>query len=224
MAQDGVVIRGFFHAGDQFAREFGTNGATGHDLFAANQLAGLLENRPCILRGEQVKRAAHRRVRGDAAGRVRAAADGADDQFVQAHRDARRGVHFLQRAGNPCFSFRNGRARAAGVLNDNRFDRPARGADGGGQFRAVEAFAAERDEQRTADVRVRAKLLQHAERIGVRKAAGKADQMHAAFAKRKDHLARDVMRALDEIDDDEMVADALASVGPREGVKSGVQW
>ena len=83
----------------------------------------------------------------------------------------------------------------------------------------VEAFAAERHEQRAADVGMRAELLHHAERVGVRIAAGEADQVHVVVAERRCDLARDVMRALDEVRDDQHVADALAAVGARVAAK-----
>jgi len=39
--------------------------------------------------------------------------------------------------------------------------------------------------------------------------------MHALVAERRDDLARDVMRALDQIRDHQDIADALAAVGAR---------
>ena len=103
--------------------------------------------------------------------------------------------------------------RAAGVLDAEREHRPARRFDRAREPPLVEALAAERDEQRAADVGMRAELLHHPERVGIRVAAGEADEMHAALAKRRGDLARDVVRALDQVGDDEDVAHALAAVG-----------
>ena len=118
-----------------------------------------------------------------------------------------------QRLLDPLAARGDGLARAAGVLDAEREHRPAGGLDRAREPALVEALAAERDEQRGADVGMRAQLLHHPERVRVRVAAGEADQVDAALAKRRDDLARDVVRALDEVGDDEDVADALAAVG-----------
>ena len=46
--------------------------------------------------------------------------------------------------------------------------------------------------------------------------------MHVAVAERRGDLARDVMRALDEVRDDEDVADALAAVGAQVAAASAL--
>jgi hypothetical protein len=98
------------------------------------------------------------------------------------------------------------------LLDHEQIDGPAAGVDRAAQFLAIEAFAAERHEQHRADVRMRAQALHHLERVLVRIAAGKADQVNVVGARFLDDEARDVVSALDEIGDRDDVADALAAV------------
>ena len=71
-------------------------------------------------------------------------------------------------------------------------------------------------DERGADGGMGAELADHAVRVGVRVAARKTDEMHGLLAKREDNLARDVMRAFDEINHDGDVADSLAAIGAEE--------
>ena len=57
-----------------------------------------------------------------------------------------------------------------------------------------------------------AEPLHHRLGVGVRVAAGEADDVHVVLAEGSGDLAGDVMGALDEIGDDDGVADALAPV------------
>ncbi len=73
---------------------------------------------------------------------------------------------------------------------------------------------------------MRAKRAHHARGVIVRIAAAETDEMHAALAIRINNLARDVMRALDEIRDNDVVANALAPVGAQVSLVSDdhVSW
>jgi hypothetical protein len=67
------------------------------------------------------------------------------------------------------------RARGApGLLDHQQVDGAAAGVDVPAQFFAVEALAAQRDQQHGADVRMRAQALHHLERVLVRVAAGES--------------------------------------------------
>ena len=103
-------------------------------------------------------------------------------------------------------------ARAAGLLDDQRLDRPARLADHLGQAVAVETLAAQRDQQHRADVRMGADPPHDAIGVGVGIAAGKADQVDALLAEGQGNLAGHVMGTLDQVGDDDVVADAFAAV------------
>ena len=69
-----------------------------------------------------------------------------------------------------------------------------------------------------ADVGMSGQPLQHLVRMAVRIAAGESNQLRAAAAIGVDDLARDVMCTLDQISDQDTVADALAAVGAQVGV------
>src|SRR4029079_16894369 len=72
-------------AGLDFPAELRRHGARRHDAFAADELARLLEDARRAILDEPVEAAADRRVGGDAAGAIRTAAHGADDELVQRH-------------------------------------------------------------------------------------------------------------------------------------------
>ena len=61
---------------------------------------------------------------------------------------------------------------------------------------------------------MRAEAIHDPVGVGVRVAAGKADQLHPALTPGNRNLARDVVRTLDEIRHHHMIADALAAVLP----------
>ena len=89
IAERRVVARRLGDAGLELGAELRRDGAVGHDVLAADQLAGLLEDAGGALLDQQVEGAAGGGIAGDAGGPVRAAADGADDEFARRHRDRR---------------------------------------------------------------------------------------------------------------------------------------
>ena len=99
----GVITRGLVHAGDERGREFGTCGAGGHDVFAADEFARFLEDAPRTRRDEPVERAPDGGIRGDAAGRVRSAADRADDDVAHIHLHSRHGGDLRAGSFDPAF-------------------------------------------------------------------------------------------------------------------------
>ena len=213
MAEHRIIFGGLRDGIAQNSRERRRGGARGHDVFAADEFAGLLKNAAGLLLDQTVERAANAGIRRDAAGGVAAAADRADDEFIDVQRRAGNLRDLGEHVVHQLAALLDGFARAAVLLDDERFDRPAGSGDGFAQGIAVETFAAERKQNHAADVRMRAERAHHARRVIVRITAAEADEMHAAFAIRINNLARDVMRALDEIRDDDVVADAFAPVG-----------
>ena len=162
---------------------------------------------------EPVEAAADRGVRGDAAGAVGAAANRADDELVSAIGTGDL-LCELRRAScctisRPAFSVRV--VPPDCWITSRSTGRPL-ACNRAAQLLAIEAFAAQRDEQHGADIRVRAQPLHHLERILVRIAAGEADQVDVVGAGLLHDEPRDVMRALDEVGDGDDVADALAAV------------
>ena len=103
-------------------------------------------------------------------------------------------------------------ARAAELLDHRDLDRAAGALDRGHQSRAVELLAAQRDEQDGADIGMGAQGVHHVLGVGVGVAAGKADQLDAFALERRGDGAGDVVRALDQVGHQDMVADALAAV------------
>ena len=63
-----------------------------------------------------------------------------------------------------------------------------------------------------------AERIEHPERIVVGIAAAEADEVHIGLAKRQLDLPRHMMGTLDEVDHRDGVTNALAAVGPEEGV------
>ncbi len=59
---------------------------------------------------------------------------------------------------------------------------------------------------------MRRQALHHLLGVGVGVATGEADELRAAVAIRQDDLARDVMRALDQVGRHQIVADAHAAI------------
>ncbi len=113
---------------------------------------------------------------------------------------------------------------AAGLLDHQQVHGAAAGGDGAAQFFAVEAFAAQGHEQHGAHVGMRAQALHHLERVLVRIAAGKADEMHVVGAGLLHDEPRDVVRAFDQVGDGDDVADALAAVLAQEAFHGGRIW
>ena len=110
VTHDAIVVSGLVDAGLDLAPELGRDGARGHDALAADELAGLLEDAGRVVLDEPVETAADRRIGGDAAGAVRAAAHRADDELVERH-GHRRLLRELARAclrtmSRPAFSVR----------------------------------------------------------------------------------------------------------------------
>src|SRR5262249_1745030 len=118
----------------------------------------------------------------------------------------------IERVLDPRLSLGNAPARATCVLDDDQLRRTSRAADGLQQRTFVESFAAQRNEQCRTGVWVRAQPLHHPVRVGVGIAAREADQIYAPLAERVDNLARHMMRAFDQVGDDDVVADALAPI------------
>ena len=208
-----VVAGRLFDACQQRRRELRAGGALRHDVFAADQFACLFKNaaRPSL--HEMIESQAHRGVRRDAARRIRSSAHRADDQLAHRHGGTGHGSDLLPRGFNPAPALGDGRARAALLLDHQHIGGASRGPDFLQKLRAIEALASQRDEQHGAHIRMRAKLPEHAMRVGIWIAPWKAHEMHARFAKRIHHLARYMMRAFDQIGDDHDIADALAPVG-----------
>ena len=86
------------------------------------------------------------------------------------------------------------------------------GLDGGEQARAVELLAPQRDQEHGTHVRVGAQRVHHVLGVAVGVAAGEADQLDALLLERGGDGAGDVVGALDQVGDQDMVADALAAV------------
>jgi hypothetical protein len=104
-------------------------------------------------------------------------------------------------------------ARAAVVLDGDGMDRTAAVRHHPGQPVAVEAFAAQADQQHRADIRMGAEPFHHLLRVRIRVAARKADHMRRRIG--AGDLAGDVMGAFDQIGHRHQVADALAPVRAR---------
>ncbi len=132
-----------------------------------------------------------------------------------AHRHRRRRIERRALLGHERPALGDRRPRPARRLDDDGLHRPPALADRLREPVLVEALAAERDQQHRADVGMRAEPLHHRLGVAVRIAAGKADDVHVAVAERDRDLAGDMVRALDQVADDDRVADALAPVGPQ---------
>jgi hypothetical protein len=183
-------------------------------VLAADQFAGLLEDAGRAFRDEAIEGASRRRVAGDAGGPVRAAAHGSDHEFGHRHRSRLLRVERRPLRGDEGVPLLDGAARAAAGLDDDGVDRPPARGDGLGEAVLVEALAAERDEQHGADIGVRAEPVEHALGIVVREAAREADDVDVLLAKRLRDLARHMVGTLDQVGDDDGVADAFPPVLP----------
>ena len=200
----------------------GIRGARRHQVLHADQLAGLLEDASSRRAATSRSNAhAHRGIRGEAGRGVGAAADRADGELVDPHRHrllalddpaTSRSTHAAARGDRlaasrrcpGCRASRPAGRRPRSSARGRRLSKPSQPSDTSSApptLGCVHSFSII-----ASDVRVRI-------------AAREADQMHAALAKRRRDLARDVMRALDEIGDDEDVADALAAVGAKIAVQ-----
>ena len=154
-------------------------------------------------------------IAGDAAGAVRAAADRADDQFVDAPsaRWARASSARLL-LGDPGPALARSSARVPPVrLDDERLHRPAawRGRRAPAPYLLKLSQPSETSSTAPTLGWVQS-ALHHPLGIGVGVAAGKADDVHAVLAERQRDLARDMVGAFDEVADGDDVADALAAV------------
>ena len=214
VAQRGVVARRLGHGFLQLGAELGRDRARRHDVLAADQFAGFLEDAGGAFRDELVEGASGGRIAGDPGGAVRAAADRADHELGHRHRHRLLRVEESALLLDPGTTLADRGAGAAGALDDDRLHRPAGGAHRPLQRVFVEALAAERDQQHRPDIRMGAELLHHPLGIGVGVAAGEADGVDAFLAPGQGDLAGDMMGAFDEIGDRDGVADALAPVGP----------
>src|SRR6187455_805312 len=163
VTHDAIVVSSLVDAGLNLTSEFGRDGARGHDAFAADELAGFSEDAGSASLDEPVETTSHRGVGGDAAGAVGAAAHGADNQFVYAHGNRRLLRKF---SAHLAHDLETGIQRARGatrLLDHEQVDRAATRGDRPAQLLAIEALAAQRYEQHSADVRVRAEPLHHLE-------------------------------------------------------------
>ena len=179
-----MIVLGLDHRGEQFAAQFRRDRPAGQVLFAADQFVGLFEDGRRAVIDQPIERLADRRVGRQPAGGVGAAADRADDQVGDAHLAAGRILQLPQGLLDPRAAVADRRSRAAGLLDDQRLDRPAGAADDFRQAVAVETLAAQGDQQHRAHIGMRADPPQDAIGIRIRIAAGKADQMDALLARR----------------------------------------
>ncbi len=142
-------------------------------------------------------------------------------QLVERHRHRGFGRQRGERVAHPVAPRGDRAPRPAGLLDDERVHRPPARLHRAPQRPAIEALAAERDEEHRPDVGMRAERLHHPQRVGVRVAPAEADQVRARLAVRIRHLARHVVRALDEVGDDDRVADPLAPVAAEPAAQHG---
>jgi hypothetical protein len=163
----------------------------------------------------------HRRVGGEPAGGIRATANGANDQFVDIHWCTRSIPHLFERLLDPRLAVGNRLARTAGVLNADQFHGTTGLSNRFDELAIVEPFATERDQQYGSDVGMRAKTFHHLVGVGVRKTPGKANKVHALFPEVVHDLARYVVRALDQVTDDDGVANAFTPVGAQISIDHG---
>ncbi len=91
-----------------------------------------------------------------------------------------------------------------------------------GEGTAVEAFAAQADQDDAADIGMGAQGVHHAEGVFVGIAAGETDQMHVVMARLFDDAARHMVGAFDQIGDGDDIANTLAPVGPQIAGYGGV--
>ena len=96
-----------------------------------------------MLFNQQVEGAPDAGIGRDAAGGVAAAAHGADDEFVEAHRPAGYRGELRQHLFHHAATLGDGAARAAALLDDQGLDGAARGGDRFAQRAPVETFAPE---------------------------------------------------------------------------------
>lgn len=146
-------------------------------------------------------------------------ADSAYDQFGNIHVAARRLLGRCLDAPHGLDALADRLQRAAFILNDIGFDRPARCLDMALQGLPVKAFATERHQHHAADIGMGAQALHHPVGVFIGITAGKADQVDFAVVARVDDFARHMVGALDEIGDADDVADALAAVGAQPGLE-----
>ena len=212
VAQRRVIARSLGNAFLERACQFGSRGTRRHQVFHPDQFACFLEDRRGARLDEQVEGDAHRGIGGEAGRRVRSTADGADDELGYLHRHGALRSERRQRRIHPRPTGGNGLARAARVLDTECRHGTAGGRDRALQLALVEALAAQRHQQRRTDVRMRAQPFHHRQRVVVRIAAWKPDQVHVAIDITVGDFARHVMRAFDQVRDDQHVANALAAV------------
>ena len=213
---------GLGHGGQDLGREPGRGGPARHMLLAAEELAQLLEHGRAAGVHEQVAGLADGGVGRDPAGAVGAAALGADDQLVDAHRRSRHVRDLGKRSPDPLPARRHRLPGPAQLLDHRHLDRSAGHGDGALEARAVELLAAQRDQQHGPHVRVGAQLVHHVLGVGRGIAAGEADELDALLLERGGDRPGHMVRALDEVGDEQIVADALASVGPQPAMDRGL--
>ena len=199
------------------APSVGGDGPLGHDVLAADELAGLLEDGGGAFRHESIESAADGGIGGDAAGAVRATADGADHEVGHLHGHALHGSDTLPGLCHPGPAGIDGGAGAALLLDDERLHGAATGLDGPRDPLAVEALAAERDEQDGADVGMRGQSLDHHGAVVVGVAAAEADDVDVLLHAGGDTRGH-VVGALDQVGHDHDVADAHPAIGAAEAL------
>ena len=198
-AQCLVISSRLFHHCVNLLRQLRRRRSLRHDLLAADQLPGFLEDAGGASGDQAVEAVAHCRVGGNAAGAVGAAADGAHHQFVQGHIDSPLLGHLGTDAGGCRQAGRQGLLSAAALLYHQGLHRAPAVPDGGLQFLPVEAFATQGQQHHAADVGMGAEPFHHAQGVGVGVAAGKADQLRFGLRRLVDDQPRHMMGALHQV-------------------------
>ena len=184
-------------------------GAFAKRRLAAEQLVGFLEDDGSAVGNDAVGGRADGGIGGDTRGGIRSATFDADDQVGEGDRDAL--DILLEHGAATLDAFGDGVLRAAFGLDRDQLDRFARFGDGGGDAGGVGAFAAEREDEHAADVRV----LRDADHLAVR--AGIGETVAPAGDDRVFELpgdaAGDFFGADDGEEDEQAIADADLSVG-----------
>ena len=182
--------------------------ARGHEVLAADHLAGFLEDAVAPRRPSGRTRA-HRGIRGDAA------VPSEPPQIVPTMSSS--AASALEPAPAAAASLTthapvDRATRAARFLDPDRSTGRPLAAIVRARRRAIEASHPS-DTSSTPPTLGCVRASHHAQRVVVGIAAGEADQMHIVVPERRIDLAGDVVRTLDQIGNDDHVADALSAIG-----------
>ena len=126
--------------------------------------------------------------------------------------DDRRRLELIERGFQPSCPGRYGRSRSARLLNRQKPRGSCGRGDGELQCAATEALAAERNEKRSAHIRMSRQGSQHDIAVSRGVATGKPYQLHATVAEVFRDLLGDMPGAFDKKRNNGVVANALASV------------